>query len=104
MLLAGTVQHVLILSSQLLNRRFRDPLTRVLKTPPMQTHFRHGNSGTPVEMGILPQCPACCRVHNGTEMHAEPGAVNGSPSMAGAVPASLGDSQSLISPPMDRRR
>jgi hypothetical protein len=70
----------------------------------MQTHLRHGNSGIPVEKRILTQCPACGRVHNGTEMHAEPGAVNGSPSMAGAVAASLADSQSLISPPMDRRR
>ena len=70
----------------------------------MQPHFRHGISGTPVQKGVLPQCPACGRVHNGTEMHADPGAVNSSSSMAGAVPAALGDSQSLISPPMDRRR
>ena len=70
----------------------------------MQTHFRHGNSGTPLGKMTLPQSPACGRVHNGTEMHAEPGAVNGSPPMAGAVPAALGDSQSLISPPIDRRR
>lgn len=37
-------------------------------------------------------------------MHSEPGVVNGSPSRAGAVAASLADSQSLISPPMDRHR
>ena len=70
----------------------------------MQPLFHHGISETPVVKWILPQSPACGRVHNGTEMHADPGAVNGSPSMAGAVPASLGVSQSLISPPIDRRR
>jgi hypothetical protein len=70
----------------------------------MQPNFRHGISGTPVGKLILPQCPACGRVHNGTEMHSEPGVVNGSASMAGAVAASPADSHSLISPPMDRRR
>jgi hypothetical protein len=70
----------------------------------MQPHFRHRISGTTFERLIIPQSPACGRVHNGTEMHADPGAVNGFPPMAGAVAAALGDSQSLISPPMDRRR
>jgi hypothetical protein len=70
----------------------------------MQPHFRHAISETPLGKLILPQSSACGRVHNGTEMHSDPRAVNGFPPMAGAVAAALGDSQSLISPPMDRRR